>query len=64
MEPLTRRPAAPAETLSGIPAKDVYGPEDLAGFDPRRDLGRPGEYPFTRGLHPTMYRGRLWTMRQ
>jgi methylmalonyl-CoA mutase N-terminal domain/subunit len=42
----------------------VWGPEDLAGFAPDRDLGYPGEYPFTRGIRPTMYRGRLWTMRQ
>ena len=39
-------------------------PADLVGFDPERDLGRPGEFPFTRGIQPTMYRGRLWTMRQ
>jgi methylmalonyl-CoA mutase, N-terminal domain len=44
--------------------KPVWGPEDLAGFAPDRDLGYPGEYPFTRGIRPTMYRGRLWTMRQ
>jgi methylmalonyl-CoA mutase, N-terminal domain len=44
--------------------KPVWGPGDLAGFDPDRDLGYPGEYPFTRGVRPTMYRGRLWTMRQ
>jgi methylmalonyl-CoA mutase N-terminal domain/subunit len=44
--------------------KPVYTPEDLAGFDPDRDLGYPGEYPFTRGIRPTLYRGRLWTMRQ
>jgi len=42
----------------------VYTSEDLSGFDYARDLGRPGTYPFTRGIHPTMYRGRLWTMRQ
>jgi methylmalonyl-CoA mutase N-terminal domain/subunit len=42
----------------------LYGPEDLAGWDETRDLGTPGEYPYTRGIHPTMYRGRLWTMRQ
>ncbi len=44
----------------------TYRASDLArvGFDPARDLGAPGEYPFTRGVHPTMYRGRLWTMRQ
>ena len=39
-------------------------PADLAGWDPDRDLGSPGEFPFTRGIQPTMYRGRLWTMRQ
>jgi len=49
---------------AGIPVKPVYGPEDLAGRDPERDLGRPGEYPYTRGIHKQMYRDRLWTMRQ
>ena len=43
--------------------KPVYGPADWAG-DPARDLGSPGAFPFTRGVHPTMYRGKLWTMRQ
>jgi len=52
------------QTDSGIELDPVYGPEDLKGFDPARDLGTPGEPPFTRGVHPTMYRGRLWTMRQ
>jgi methylmalonyl-CoA mutase N-terminal domain/subunit len=52
------------ETDSGIELKPIYGPGDLEGFDPGRDLGRPGEPPFTRGVYPTMYRGRLWTMRQ
>jgi methylmalonyl-CoA mutase, N-terminal domain len=47
-----------------IPVKPVYGPEDLAGRDPARDIGQPGEYPFTRGIHRHMYRDRLWTMRQ
>ena len=42
----------------------VYGPGDLPGFDADRDVGYPGEFPFTRGIQPTMYRGRLWTMRQ
>ncbi|HUL04442.1 MAG TPA: methylmalonyl-CoA mutase family protein [Gemmatimonadales bacterium] len=46
------------------PRKPVYTPEDLVGFEPARQLGRPGEYPFTRGIHHTMYRGRVWTMRQ
>src|SRR3989338_6577803 len=41
-----------------------YSPEDLENFSEERDLGQPGEYPFTRGIHPTLYRGRLWTMRQ
>jgi len=50
--------------LDAIPIKPVYGPADLAGFDPARDLGEPGEFPFTRGIHPHMYRARVWTMRQ
>ncbi|HEY7647824.1 MAG TPA: methylmalonyl-CoA mutase family protein [Methylomirabilota bacterium] len=49
---------------SGIPVKPAYGPEDLAGRDVARDIGRPGEYPYTRGIHRHMYRERLWTMRQ
>jgi methylmalonyl-CoA mutase N-terminal domain/subunit len=48
---------------SGIIIKRVYTPEDIEDLDYMRDLGFPGEYPFTRGLHATMYRGRLWTMR-
>jgi len=51
-------------TDSGIELRPVYGPQDLEGFDPDRDLGLPGELPFTRGIYPTMYRRRLWTMRQ
>ena len=51
-------------TLSGEPIRPLYGPEDLAGMDLARDLAVPGEYPFTRGIHPTMYRGRMFTMRQ
>src|SRR5512147_221403 len=47
-----------------IERKPVYGAQDLAGWDPAAQLGTPGAYPFTRGIHPTMYRGRLWTMRQ
>jgi methylmalonyl-CoA mutase, N-terminal domain len=47
-----------------IERKPVYGARDLAGWDPAAQLGTPGAYPFTRGIHPTMYRGRLWTMRQ
>src|SRR5574337_2128786 len=64
------KPAAPPErkerfaTLSGIPLQTHYSPEDLAGWDGETALGYPGEFPFTRGIYPTMYRGRLWTMRQ
>jgi methylmalonyl-CoA mutase N-terminal domain/subunit len=52
------------ETSSGIEVRDLYTPADLAGLDEDRDLGRPGEPPFTRGVQPTMYRSRFWTMRQ
>jgi len=51
-------------TISGIPIKPLYTPENLARTDPARDLGFPGEYPYTRGIHTTMYRGRMFTMRQ
>jgi methylmalonyl-CoA mutase N-terminal domain/subunit len=51
-------------TTSGIEIQRTYDPTDLDGFDFTRDLGFPGDYPFTRGVQPTMYRGRLWTMRQ
>ena len=51
-------------TDSGIVLGPVYTSHDLEDFDETRDLGRPGEFPFTRGVQPTMYRGRLWTMRQ
>jgi methylmalonyl-CoA mutase N-terminal domain/subunit len=50
-------------TTSFIPIQRLYTPLDLPAFDPAKDLGTPGEYPFTRGIHPTMYRGRPWTMR-
>jgi methylmalonyl-CoA mutase N-terminal domain/subunit len=52
------------ETSSGIEIADVYTAADLVGFEPSTELGLPGEYPFTRGVQPTMYRSRLWTMRQ
>ena len=51
-------------TTSEIPVGDVYTPADVAALDPVRDLGLPGEYPFTRGVQATMYRSRFWTMRQ
>ena len=69
VEQRERRPAPGAEpaeslTLSGEPLERLYTPADLAGFDHEAKLGRPGAYPFTRGVYPSMYRGRLWTMRQ
>jgi methylmalonyl-CoA mutase N-terminal domain/subunit len=54
----------PYRSTSGIEIKPVYGPDDLADFDPERELGTPGAFPYTRGIHPTGYRGRPWTMRQ
>ena len=68
-EPTDKR-VAPLErkekftTLSGLPLEAHYSAEDLAGWDHDRSLGYPGEFPFTRGIYTTMYRGRLWTMRQ
>src|SRR5687768_3372197 len=49
---------------SGLPIQPVYGPADLDGFDAAAALGEPGAYPYTRGVYPTMYTGRPWTMRQ
>ena len=49
---------------SGAPIEGVYGPKDVAGLDPATDLGEPGAFPFTRGVYPTMYLTRPWTMRQ
>ena len=65
-ETLRRRPERKPEfkTASGIPVKRLYTPLDVAGLDYLRDLGFPGQYPFTRGVYATMYRGRIWTMRQ
>jgi methylmalonyl-CoA mutase N-terminal domain/subunit len=51
-------------TISGREIKEIYTPLDLNGFDYLKQLNFPGNYPYTRGIHPTMYRGRLWTMRQ
>jgi len=56
--------AARRASTSGLPMEPVIAPEDLAGWDAERDLGYPGQFPFTRGIYPTMYRGRLWTVRQ
>jgi methylmalonyl-CoA mutase N-terminal domain/subunit len=51
-------------TLSGIPLESVYNPDAVVDAEAEESIGYPGEYPFTRGIYPTMYRGRLWTMRQ
>ncbi|HET9447391.1 MAG TPA: methylmalonyl-CoA mutase family protein, partial [Steroidobacteraceae bacterium] len=51
-------------TLSGLPIKELYTAEDVRNVDPARHIGYPGEYPYTRGVHPTMYRARPWTIRQ
>src|SRR5512136_779893 len=51
-------------TISGLPVDRLYTPESLPDWNPEETLGYPGEFPFTRGIYPTMYRGRLWTMRQ
>ncbi|MFE0044251.1 acyl-CoA mutase large subunit family protein [Streptomyces albireticuli] len=59
-----RAPHPPRLTESGFPVEPVYGPDALAGWDPADRLGAPGAYPFTRGVYPTMYTGRPWTMRQ
>jgi methylmalonyl-CoA mutase N-terminal domain/subunit len=70
MEKLQPKPIGRADqkevftTISGHPVREIYTEADLAGFDPSRDLGNPGDYPFTRGVYRNMYRGRLWTMRQ
>lgn len=65
-EALQKRPERQEhfETDSGIEVQRLYTPEDLKDFDFAAKLGFPGEFPFTRGIYPTMYRGRLWTMRQ
>jgi methylmalonyl-CoA mutase N-terminal domain/subunit len=67
LEPeLTKRPERKPEFMntSGVPIKRVYVPTDVADSEYMNEIGLPGEYPFTRGVQPTMYRGRLWTMRQ
>jgi methylmalonyl-CoA mutase, N-terminal domain len=65
-EVYSRQPERDAtfETISGHEIRPLYTDEDRAESDPERDLGFPGEYPYTRGPYPSMYRGRLWTMRQ
>ena len=60
----SKPPVSDQQTSSHIPVNPLYTPADLAGHDYDHDLGYPGEFPFTRGVQATMYRGRLWTMRQ
>ncbi len=64
IEQRAREREAPFTTLSGHPVEALYSAGDLAGHDAERDEGRPGEFPFTRGVYESMYRERLWTMRQ
>ncbi len=54
----------PFTTLSGLPIDRLYTQDDLSATDPESSIGYPGEFPYTRGIYPTMYRGRFWTMRQ
>ncbi|MGE7391088.1 acyl-CoA mutase large subunit family protein [Streptomyces sp. NPDC004126] len=60
---MTNEPSS-RSTESGLSIRPVYGPEDQVGQDPAQRLGEPGAYPYTRGVYPTMYTGRPWTMRQ
>jgi methylmalonyl-CoA mutase N-terminal domain/subunit len=64
IQPRRLAPAVPEDTLGGLPLESSYGPDTIAGLDVDRDLATPGEYPYTRGIHESMYRGKLWTMRQ
>ncbi|KOT36283.1 methylmalonyl-CoA mutase [Streptomyces caelestis] len=61
---MARESGSARTTESGLPIEPVYGPQALQGWDPAGKLGEPGAYPFTRGVYPTMYTGRPWTMRQ
>src|SRR6202171_4889775 len=54
----------PFTTISGVPIEPLYGPEHVRDLDPARDVAEPGQFPYTRGIHESMYRGKLWTMRQ
>jgi methylmalonyl-CoA mutase N-terminal domain/subunit len=67
LEPALKRSPERAErftTISGRPIEPLYTPDDLAGIDYAHDINDPGAFPYTRGIHPTGYRGKLWTMRQ
>jgi len=64
VEQAYREAATETTTTSGIPVKAVYTPEDIKDVSYDRDIGQPGQYPFTRGHHPLMYRGKLWNIRE
>src|SRR5262249_38569466 len=67
LEPALKRAPERADaftTISGLPVERVYTADETAGIDYERDIGNPGEFPYTRGIHASGYRGRLWTMRQ
>ena len=67
LEPTLRKSPerkGPFTTISGRPIERLYTAEDVAGIDYDREVGNPGEFPYVRGIHPTGYRGKLWTMRQ
>ena len=61
---MAARPPVPAQTTWGMEVAPLYIPEDMQHIDYDRDLGYPGAFPFTRGVYPSMYRGRLWTFRE
>jgi len=61
---VAQKPVVPAESSSGLDLDYIYTPGSIGHLDPSKDIGLPGEFPFTRGVQPTMYRGRVWTMRQ
>ena len=63
-KPVSEAKSQPQETSSHIQVNPLYTPADLSGWDYDAQVGYPGEFPYTRGVQPTMYRGRLWTMRQ
>ncbi|MBJ7609792.1 MAG: methylmalonyl-CoA mutase [Candidatus Dormibacteraeota bacterium] len=64
IQPRRLAPVVPADTLGGLPLQPTYGPDVLGDTDLAREVPPPGEYPYTRGIHADMYRGKLWTMRQ
>src|SRR2546428_13714117 len=61
---MAARPLAPVQTTWGMEVAPLYTPEDIQHIEYEHDLGYPGAFPFTRGVYPSMYRGRLWTFRE